>query len=113
MIGFSIAYVKKKLVYLWINKRKKAFNIICNNGCWPSRVSAAVSLERNEEYYRASPKYVIESSYQQDSYCYFVSDDLLVDPIDYFTLSNIEEIVKGLPNGKSAGVDGVYYEDLK
>ena len=32
---------------------------------------------------------------------------------DYFSVGELEYIVKSCPNGKSCGVDGVFYEDLK
>ena len=32
---------------------------------------------------------------------------------DYFSIDELEGIVKSCPNGKSCGVDGVFYEDLK
>ena len=32
---------------------------------------------------------------------------------DYFSVGELEYIVKSSPNGKSCGVDGVFYEDLK
>ena len=32
---------------------------------------------------------------------------------DYFSIDELEGIIKSCPNGKSCGVQGVFYEDLK
>ena len=32
---------------------------------------------------------------------------------DYFSVDELEGIDKSCPNGKSCGVDGIFYEDLK
>ena len=73
-----------------------------------------ITTNRNENYYKSSDKYVLESSFHNNGDDrYFDKDNCEVTRDDYFKLDEIERIVKSLPNGKSGGADGVTYEDLK
>ena len=61
-----------------------------------------ISLERTEVYYNTMDKYVIADQFQSNNDIYFERSN-----------EEIETIVKKYPNGKSCGIDGVSYEDIK
>ena len=70
-----------------------------------------ISLERTEVYYNTMDKYVIADQFQSNNDIYFERSNEEIEPV--FTSEEIESIVKKCPNGKSCGIDGVSYEDLK
>ena len=105
---------RDKLIELWLYKRKKAFEIIKNDGKWPVNVSATITTERNEAYYNTSPKLVASDIFTANENAFF-DRSVAVDvrQSDYFTGKEIEAVIKSCPNGKSCGQDGVFYENLK
>ena len=61
VIGTSQRVSRDKLVNLWMNRRKKAFDEIRKDGIWPINESVTITTERNEQYYNSSDKYVMKS----------------------------------------------------
>ena len=106
---------KDKLIQLWFNKRKKAIAIIKNNREWPKNVNVSIATNRNELYFDSSIKYTSENNFTPEENRYFDREAVMntIHRGDYFSLDELESIVKSCPNGKSCGVDGVFYEDLK
>ena len=106
---------KEKLVDLWLNRRKKAIAVIRNNGCWPATVIARSTVSQSENYFKSSPKCAIRSEFIPSENRYFdrALARSLVNQSDLFDVEEIAEIVKQCPRGKSCGIDGVYYEDLR
>ena len=105
---------KERLTQLWITKRKKAIDIIKNNGYWPSSINAIISIERNEQYYASSNKYIAESSFLRPrEERFFAVENLNVQRENFFQLEEIGKLITSAPNGKAGGIDGVSYEDLK
>ena len=70
-----------------------------------------ISLERTEVYYNTMNEYVIADQFQSNNDIYFERSNEEIEPV--FTSEEIESIVKKCPNGKSCGIDGVSYEDIK
>ena len=106
---------KDKLIQLWFNKRRKAIAIIKNNGEWPKNVNVSITTNRNELYFDSSIKYTSENNFTPEENRYFDLEAVMntIHRGDYFSIDELEGIVKSCPNGKSCGVDGVFYEDLK
>ena len=76
---------RDKLTQLWLSKRKKAIAIIRNNGIWPSKAMVTITTGCNEEYYKSSDKYVLQSSFHyngDDGYFDKVNCEVTRD--DYF-----------------------------
>ena len=42
---------KEKLIELWSSRKKKAIEIIKNDGKWPNKVEPVVDKQKTEEYY--------------------------------------------------------------
>ena len=72
-------------------------------------------MNRNELYFDSSFKYTSENNFTPEENWYFDREAVMntIHRGDYFSLDELESIVKSCPNGKSCGVDGVFYEDLK
>ena len=106
---------KEKLVDLWLNRRKKAIAVIRNNGCWPATVTARSTVSQNENYFQSSPKCAIRSDFIPSGNHYFdrALARSLVNQSNLFDVEEITDIVRQCPRGKSCGIDGVYYEDLR
>ena len=104
---------KEKLTELWINKRKKAINIIKNDGKWPIPINVEVSVEANENYYSSLAKYVKSSEINDIDGRYFIKNDDYLNDIPLFNSNEICKVVMTSPNGRSCGSDGVSYEDIK
>ena len=49
---------REKLTDLWLNKRKKAINIIKNNGKLPKVEQFSISVKTQEQYYSSLDQYV-------------------------------------------------------
>ena len=106
---------KDKLTQLWFNKRKKAIAIIKNNGEWPKNVNVSITTNRSKLYFDSSIKYTSENNFTPEENRYFDREAVMnaIHRDDYFSIDKLEGIVKSYPNGKSCGVDGVFYEHLK
>ena len=106
---------KDKLTQLWFNKRKKAIAIIKNNGEWPKNVNVSITTNRNKLYFDSSIKYTSENNFTPEENRYFDLEAVMntIHRGDYFSIDELEGIVKSCLNGKSCGVDGVFYEDRK
>ena len=103
---------KEKLKELWLQKRKKAISIIKNNGILPKNPSVNIPIVRNERYYCDIEKYTVESQFEQNNY-FEVNQNVNIENGLLFNKQQIEKIVMECPNGKSGGIDGVSYEDIK
>lgn len=57
--------------------------------------------------------FVLESDLRNEQELSFAVDENDIEEVRPFNEKDIEDIVKVLPNGKSAGLDGVVYEDIK
>ena len=105
---------RERLTDLWINKRKKAIQIIKDDGKWTVPVNAHIERERNEEYYNSLDKYTLSSEINDTDYIrYFNRSNVNVEADTYFTKQEVVLHVNTAPNGKSPGSDGVTYEDIK
>ena len=106
---------KDKLIQLWFYKRKKAIAIIKNNREWPKNVNVSIATSRNELYFDSSIKYTSENNFTPEENRYFDREAVMntIHRGDSFSIEELEGIVKSCPNGKSCGVDGVFYEDRK
>ena len=104
----------EKLTDVWLNKRKKAINIIKNNGNLPKVEQFAISIETQEQYYSSLNKYVPKDSFNNpNEERYFSHENSVVQIEALFKYGEIESLIKSTPNGESGGINGVSYEDLK
>ena len=106
--------VTKDKPILWFKKRKKAIAITKNNGEWPKNVNVSITTNRNKLYFDSSVKYTSENNFTPEEKRYFDREAMMntIHRCDYFSVDEIEGIVKSCPNGKSCA-DSVFYEDLK
>ena len=106
---------KEKLTRLWLQRRKKAISVIRNNGFWPNIENAEISLQMIEDYYAESNKFADCNGFEGFAPPFFDREEALasVNYSHFFSYNEIESTVKGCPSGKSCGVDGVTYEDMK
>ena len=102
---------REKLNDLWLNKRKKAINIINNNGKLPKVEQFSISVETEEQYYSSLNKYVPKDSFNNpNEERYFNHENSEVQIESLFKYDEIERLIKATPNGKSGGIDGVSYK---
>ena len=89
--------------------------MIRNNGFWPNIENAEISLQRIEDYYAESNKFADCNGFEGFAPPFFDREEALasVNYSHFFSYDEIESTVKGCPSGKSCGVDGVTYEDMK
>ena len=104
---------REKLIQLWLNRRKKAISVIKNDGYWPSRDTFHLTTVQNEQYYESLNKYAKAEDFVINSEDYFDRSSIVVADEELFKHEEIETVVKSCPNGKTCGIDGVSYEDLK
>ena len=104
----------EKLTDLWLNKRKKAINIIKNNSKLPKFEQFSISVKTQEQYYSSLNKFVPKDSFNNPKEKqYFSHENSVVQIESLFKYDEIESLIKSTPNDKSGGIDGVSYEDLK
>ena len=78
--------VGERLTDLWLNKRKKAIQIIKNDGKWIVPVNAIIDRERNEEYYNSLDKYTLSSQVNESNYVHhFDRSNVNVESDTHFT----------------------------
>ena len=99
---------REKLAQLWQENKKKAIEIINNDGNWPERINPVVDKNKTEEFYTNKYNIVrhelkpILNEYEDDH-----------DEIPEFMPDEVERVVRKTPRGKKWGKDGVRYEDYK
>ena len=104
---------REKLTQLWLHRRKKAIYVIKNDGYWPSRDTFQLTTIQNEQYYDSLDKYVKAEDFVVNNDDYFDRSSVVVADEELFQHEEIETVVKSCPNGKTCGIDGVSYEDVK
>ena len=105
---------RNKLTNLWLHKRKKAIRIIRNDNKWPTKVNVEINQVETETYYRNEKNFILENESEENR---ATEQQRIVercmDKVPLFTGEGIQNILRKLPNGKSPGLDGVRYEDVK
>ena len=86
---------------------------IKNDGYWPSRDTFQLTTVQNEQYYDSLEKYVKAEDFVVNNDDYFDRSSVVVADEELFQHEEIETVVKSCPNGKTCGIDGVSYEDVK
>ena len=101
---------RDKLIDLWINKRNKTIQVIKNDGYSPQKNRVEIPMEETELYYEQLRKYVIEENFimRENS----VAHDEGV-PVELLTYAEVQKSLSSSSTGKSPGIDGVRYEDIK
>ena len=67
----------------------------------------------NEQYYDSLDKYAKAEDFVVYNEDYVDRSSVVVADEELFRHEEIETIVKSCPNGKTCGIDGVSYEDVK
>ena len=85
------------------------------NGDLQNRFITLKQMQRNEDYYAQSSKFAESNGFGGIVPPFFDREEALasVNYGHFFSYDEIESTVKGCPNGKSCGADGVSYEDMK
>ena len=96
-----------------MNRRKKAISVIKNGGYWPSRDNFQLTTVQNEQYYDSLAKYAKAEDFVVNKADYSDRSSVAVADEELFRHEEIETILKSCPNGKTCGIDGVSYEDVK
>ena len=102
-----------KLTELWLKKRKKAIQII-KNGCkWPDKSKVAICQKKTEAFYRDEKLFVLDEDHDPSVAPAHRQEEDDNETVHLFSDQENEAVVKSLPNGKSTGLDGIRYEDVK
>ena len=84
--------------------------MIKNDGYWPQQNRVEIPMEETELYYEQLDKYVIEENF-------FMQENSVVHdkgvPVELLTYAEVQKSLSSCSNGKSSGIDGVRYEDIK
>ena len=102
-----------KLTELWLNKRKKAIQIIKNDCKWPDKSKVTICQKKTEAFYRDEKLFVVNEDHNPSVATAHRHEEDDNEAVHLFSDQEIETVVKSLPNGKSAGLDGIKYEDVK
>lgn len=110
---------RDKLSYLWQHRRTKAIDIILNNSTYPNPPPAANNVELVQQYYTDkcnkadhAPIGLQDTPWQHQFTCSSTEADCELQ-IQAFTETEVEKIMRALPNNKASGYDGVTYETIK
>ena len=89
--------------------------MIIKNDCrWPNKTQVEIDQARTEAFYRNEKLFLLESDTTNEEEISLADDNENdIEEVRPFNKKEIEDVVKILPNGKSAGLDGVVYEDIK
>ena len=111
----TIESTPQELGMLKRERSERFYFLVRNNGCWPATVIARSTVSQNENYFQSSPKCAIRSDFIPSGNHYFdrALARSLVNQSNLFDVEEITDIVRQCPRGKSCGIDGVYYEDLR
>ena len=94
--------------------QKKESNSIIKNDCkWPNKTQIEIDQARTEAFYLNEKLFLLESDLRNEEELPFAVDENDIVEVRPFNEKEIEDIVKVLPSGKSSGLDGVVYEDIK
>ena len=67
-------------------------------------------MEETESYYEQLNKYVLADNFIPNENPVILDE---WDPVDPFAYAEVEKSLNSCSNGKSLGIDGVTYEDIK
>ena len=84
--------------------------MIKNNGCWPIKNVVLILMEETESYYEQLNKYVIADNFIPNENPVIIDERDTIDPFSY---ADLKKSLSSCLNGKSPGIDGVKYEDIK
>ena len=84
--------------------------MIKRNNCWPIRNVVLIPMEETESYYEQLNKYVLADNFIPNENPVILDEG---DPVDPFAYAEVEKSLNSCSNGKSLGIDGVTYEDIK
>ena len=98
---------KEKLIELWSSRKKKAIEIIKNDGKWSNKVEPVVNKQKTEEYYDIKYSGVRENLFEAFEETSNKSAALL------FTTEELGKLLPSCKDDSQCGKDGVFYRDLK
>ena len=102
---------KEELTKLWLSKRKLAIKVIKNDGYYPQSIDAIISRPENEQYFCQNNRYVLRKNLNEsEKYFTPLANDDVIQP---FSTDEIRNVTFSCPDHKSAGKDGIKYEDIK
>ena len=98
---------KEKLIELWSSRKKKAIEIIKNDGNWPNKVEPLVDKQKTEEYYDIKYSGVRENLFEA------FEDKSNKSAVPLFTTEELEKLLPSCKDDSQCGKNGVFYCDLK
>ena len=104
---------RNKLTNLRLHNRKEAIEIIKNDNKWPQKSPFEIRQQETEKFYEKEKLFILEREKNNRGIPHRNSNANHNLSVDLFTEAEIESVITKLPNGKSPGLDGVQYEDVK
>ena len=98
---------KETLIELWSGRKKKAIEIIKNDGKWPNKVEPVVDKQKTEEYYDIKCSGVRENLFEA------FEETSNKSAVPFFTMEESEKLLPSCNYDSQCGKDGMFYHDLK
>ena len=98
---------KEKLIELWSSRKKKAIEIIKNDGKWPNKIEPVVDKQKTEEYYDIKYSGVRENLFEA------FEETSNKSAVPLFNTEESEKLLPSCKDDSQCGKDGVFYRDFK
>ena len=98
---------KEKFIELWSSRKKKAIEIIKNDGKWPNKGEPVVDKQKTEEYYDIKYSGVRENLFEA------FEETSNKSAVPLCTTEELEKLLPSCEGDSQCGKDGMFYRDLK
>ena len=93
---------------------KNTLSVVLGYNKWPIKVHVEKNQAETEAFYQNENNFILENEWDENNAIGHQQEaERSQDEVPPFTAEEIQSALRKLPSGKSSGLDGARYEDVK